>query len=295
MVRYYIIAGIKVKVSCPKEWSPINDGVLSNFLTSEEGVVTQYLEFDIVEQLDKPDGEMIYLDYAKRIYRKDNNQIRYIGAVEISLDGAYARIFRQENKSYVQIKRNEIHEYITSRLILDVMEAEHLVVCNHGFLLHASYINWNGNGILFTAPSGTGKSTQAELWEKFRGAEVINGDRAAVMCEENGIYVHGIPFAGSSGIYKNKVTPLKAIVYLSQAPATKISRLSGIKAFRHIWEGCCVNNWNREDLSLCMQSVMNVIDEIPIFYLACTPDENAVTILEQVLESRGDENAKKEN
>ena len=33
-------------------------------------------------------------------------------------------------------------------------------------ILHASYIDWDGSAILFTGPSGTGKSTQAELWEQ---------------------------------------------------------------------------------------------------------------------------------
>ncbi len=42
---------------------------------------------------------------------------------------------------------------------------------------HCSYILHQNRAILFAAPSGTGKSTQAALWEKYRGAEIIIGDR----------------------------------------------------------------------------------------------------------------------
>lgn len=46
------------------------------------------------------------------------------------------------------------------------------------FILHSAYIRHRGRAILFSAPSGTGKSTQASLWAQYAGAEIINGDRA---------------------------------------------------------------------------------------------------------------------
>ena len=59
----------------------------------------------------------------------------------------------------------------------------------------ASFIRWQGRGILFSAPSGTGKSTQANLWVQHQGAEVINGDRAALRQVGGRWQAFGLPYA----------------------------------------------------------------------------------------------------
>ncbi len=68
--------------------------------------------------------------------------------------------------------------------------------------------------VLFTAPSGTGKSTQAELWRKHRGASIINGD-CTLIAEDDGVFTaFGFPFSGTSGIFENRKAPIAAVVYL---------------------------------------------------------------------------------
>ena len=167
--------------------------------------------------------------------------------------------------------------------VLSAMESEHRIVGRGGFLLHASWVRWKDRAILFTAPSGTGKSTQAELWCRLRGAELINGDRAAVFAGETP-QVRGIPFSGSSGVGKNARMPLAAVVYLSQAPQTTIEPLRGFRAFRKLWEGCSINLWDRADVDSCAENVTRVLGQVPMFHLACTPDASAVRALEQRLE-----------
>lgn len=280
--RFYQLAGCVIRVIGPKGRMDCNDDALSLYETAS----TEWdhtLEFFLVDRLSGPAGELVYSEPTKRIYRSGDTQIRYEGTVSTSVDDAYIRIERTGDRSLVQIRERSIAGYITAKLVLNAMEAEHRIVQAHGMLLHASYIRWKDKGILFTAPSGTGKSTQAGLWCRLRGAELINGDRAAVMIGPKGIEVRGIPFAGSSGVCKNVTLPLAAVVYLSQAPSTVIVPLTGVNAFRHIWEGCSVNIWNREDLELCAQAVSDVIAAVPVFHLACTPDGTAVTALEEAL------------
>jgi len=282
MERFYCIAGIHIRVLIPDELMYRNDGVLSVFVT-EEKEWDYSLKLESAEPLLLPEGRMIFQDYDKRVYRCGEREIRYMGAVESSLEEAYLRIERRERDCNIQVQLNKIGYVVNSRLVADALEAEHMITEHHGFILHASYIAWNGRAILFTAPSGTGKSTQAELWRTYRGAELINGDRAAVRVQPEGIIAHGIPFSGSSGVGKNKSFPLGAIVYLSQAPYTAITRLSGVRAFRNVWEGCSINIWNRKDIELGTQTVAQVISSVPVYHLACTPDETAVTILETAL------------
>ena len=100
-----------------------------------------------------------------------------------------------------------------------------------GVVLHSSYIiTQRGEALLFSAPSGTGKSTQAELWRSYAGAKVINGDRALVKAE-NGVTANGILFSGTSGISENVTAPLRAIVLLRQSEKNEIRSVSGKEAF----------------------------------------------------------------
>ena len=141
----------------------------------------------------------------------------------------------------------------------------------------------DGKAILFTAPSETGKSTQADLWHRLRGAAIHNGDRSAVRWQDGRAYACGVPFAGSSQICENVTLPLAAIVYLRQAPETTIRRLRGAESFRCLWEGCSVNTWDRADVDRISETVLQVLTAVPVFELACTPDESAILALEGVL------------
>lgn len=287
MERYYQIAGIDIRVMGDDQWMYEEDGVLAPFRTKRMSY-NYDLRFEVVEKLQEPKGELVYEDSAKKVYQYNKKSLRYIGQVGESWDGAYMCIQRESAKSVVHVKRTAIGNWISPKMILNAMEAEHLITMNQGFLLHASFITWNDQAILFTAPSGTGKSTQADLWCRLRGAELLNGDRAAVRCLGDGIYAYGIPFSGSSGVGKQGVFPLKAIIYLSQSPKNTLTVIQRARAFRCIWEGCSVNSWNAEDVESCMKTVSKVAETIPIYHLKCTPDESAVEILEKALRKRGD-------
>ena len=244
------------------------------------------ISYQIVDALTPPSGSPFFQDPGKCVYKDGDVYISYIGSVGRTLKGAYIRAERKGNQSSVEVRRSALVDRINSKVALTAMEAEHMVVCGGGFLLHSSFVEYQGSAILFTALSGTGKSTQAELWRKYRNAEIINGDRSVVRKGEYGFEAVGVPFSGSSGISKSRRLPLRAIVYLDQASESTIVRVSSLKAFRLIWEGCTLHTWNAEDVARCSQTVMDAVTQIPVYYLACTPDESAVIALEQVLESR---------
>ena len=147
--------------------------------------------------------------------------------------------------------------------------------------IHAAVIRLASEAILFTAPSGTGKSTQASLWEKFRGAVVVNGDKGALSVRNGRIHAHGLPFCGTSGICSAYDLPVRAIVSLTQSPENTAVRLRGAAAVRAIVQnsfGC---------KPLCFPKIIAltsaILDEIPVYRLSCTPDERAVDVLEQAI------------
>ena len=150
-------------------------------------------------------------------------------------------------------------------------------------ILHSSFIIHNNESILFTAPSGTGKSTQASLWEKYKGAEIINGDRSAIGTRNGEYFAYGLPFCGSSNICKNKEAPLKAIVVLKQAKENSVRRLSKIEAFKILLGQVAINRWNKKDMELAMTLIEELIEKVPVVMLSCRPDKEATDVLNDYL------------
>ena len=157
-----------------------------------------------------------------------------------------------------------------------------LLLPQNAFFLHSSFISVNGKAILFSAPCGTGKSTQAALWEKYRNAEIVNGDKAGVLVE-NGVYACGVPFCGTSGICKNRVLPLGAIILLGQSTENKISRLTGIKALQGILQNVYLDLLATNEQAMIFDLMIKLLETVPVYSFECTPDEKAVDTLETAL------------
>lgn len=151
-------------------------------------------------------------------------------------------------------------------------------------VLHCAYIEYKGAAILFSAPSETGKTTQGNLWEKYRGARTVNGDKC-LLGRVNGIWnARGWPVCGSSEICHNEQMPIRAIVMLSQAPEDRAERLSPMKAFTQIYSQITVNRWNRDANVRAMALLEDLIAEVPVYHLACTMNESAVFALETAIQ-----------
>jgi hypothetical protein len=161
-----------------------------------------------------------------------------------------------------------------------------LLLSHNAFFIHSSFISVNGKAILFSAPCGTGKSTQASLWKKYRDAETINGDKAGVLVE-NGIYACGVPFCGTSGICKNKTLPLGAIVLLNQAPVNTIRKLKGVEAIQNVLQNVYLDLIAPNEQAAIVDLLIELLKTVPVYSFGCTPDENAVITLENKLRNGG--------
>ena len=94
-------------------------------------------------------------------------------------------------------------------------------------LLHGSAVAVDGNGYLFTAHSGTGKSTHTRLWRQVFGqrAVMVNDDKPFVAFSPNGVWLHGSPWSGKHGLDTNVCVPLKGICLLERGPENNIQRI----------------------------------------------------------------------
>lgn len=151
--------------------------------------------------------------------------------------------------------------------------------------LHASMIAVDGKAILFTAQKQIGKSTQAALWEQYRGAEIINGDRALLWKKDGIWFACGSPYCGTSKICKPGVFPLSAIVLLHQAKENAVRKSSAKEAAVAFLDGCTFNSEIREQTEHILDTATNIFSHIPIYSLYCLPDKSAVDCLASALQA----------
>ena len=103
--------------------------------------------------------------------------MRYLGVKNIS--GYYG--------CYKEINENNAQIYLSSQfqwgmnvdpMFVSLLALERRMLKQNALILHCAYLKYEESAILFSAPSETGKTTQASLWEKYRQGKTINGDRA---------------------------------------------------------------------------------------------------------------------
>ena len=160
---------------------------------------------------------------------------------------------------------------------------ETLLLQHGGLLLHASLIKYAGKTVAFAGPSGVGKSTHAALWHTCLGAQLLNGDRAALRHTEHGWRAYGSPYAGNSGIYKNDSAPLAAVVVLRQATENRLSVLPPEKAFRHLYPELSIHHWDKGFVSKATDLCLHMIQTTPVWLLECLPEESAALLAKKGL------------
>lgn len=207
-------------------------------------------------------------------------QIRYLQTDKGMCPWAFTR---ENNFSAVQIYTEKGKKYLDARLMFDGIDFFGILNSRGAVTLHAAYVDCHDEAILFSGPSGIGKSTQAELWRRYRNAKIINGDRALICKSEGKFTANGICYAGTSGICQNISYPLRAIVILQQAAENRVRRLTGKEGFMALFPQCAFHKENVEEVKYLTATLAELLTEVPVYLLECTPDENAIEALEQVV------------
>ncbi len=190
------------------------------------------------------------------------------------------------NESTAYFTHKSFSTMTDSRYMWNSLALPQLFLLRKTFFLHSSYVDIGGKALLFSAPCGTGKSTQADLWRSCRQAETVNGDKAGIsVC--NGVLAHGVPFCGTSGICKNRTLPLGAVVFLSQSSENHIRRCSGTEAVRLFMNNTYLDFLAPQEQRMFVDTVIEIINKTPVYFYGCTPDERAVAALEKVLKTEG--------
>ncbi len=144
--------------------------------------------------------------------------------------------------------------------------------------LHGSFVEYQGNGVVFTGYSGVGKTTQARLWNEYLNAEPVNGDKVFLRVTDGEIFAFGSPWKGSSEFCLNKKAPLKGVVVLRQAKENSIKRLSTRDCIELFMPHIFLPHWDEINLLKALDTFNVILEKIPVWLLECRPDEDAVKL-----------------
>lgn len=251
---------------------------MNKFKTEKETPVYFYHIY-VVDEIDVKENQFIISKNDIKICSNDGMEKRYLYIIGDNHPYAVCEEINK-NVSQIQVHKDYIHMMSYDTMFVSLLSLEKRMNEYHQYILHSAFIVIKNQAILFTAPSGTGKSTQASLWEKYRNARVINGDRSLIAKEDNIYYACGWPICGSSEICLNEKYPIQCLVVLSQGKENKIEGLSKVEATKKLLAEITTNYYNTEFLNNVLDFIDDLISHIQIYHLTCDISENAVKCLE---------------
>jgi uncharacterized protein (DUF779 family) len=153
---------------------------------------------------------------------------------------------------------------------LDGLLLYYLTVIHGDILIHASGVNCNGSGYLFSGVSGKGKTTIARLWESC-GAKVIHDDRLIIRKSGDGYRMYNTP------VYNNDVpqeSPLTKIFIIDHSADNRIVSVKGAVAVSLVMANCIQHNWGSEIITKLLSSVTSLCETVPVLKLYFKPEKS---------------------
>ena len=147
------------------------------------------------------------------------------------------------------------------------------------FMIHSAAAVFLHEGILFCGVSGAGKSSQARLWKKYLKAWILNFDKPCVLPGGERVLVHGSPWSGKEGYYKNRCVPVKAAVFVVQAEYNRVERLSSSEAYSLLFLHNYLYPFTPDMEKKYEDVIAAAAERIPVYKLYCDLSEDAVITL----------------
>ena len=193
-------------------------------------------------------------------------------------DITFEQFITDQEHALEGIPVRKMNERVLERTALQRKLAEKLFEYDT-LLFHGSVIAVDGVAYLFTAKSGTGKSTHTRLWREMLGdrALMVNDDKPFLRIVEDGVRVCGSPWNGKHKLGTNIDVPLRAICVLERGQENKIRRISAGDALFML-----LQQSSRPQNSALMPKYMDLLDQLAnktaFYQLNCTIDSAAAEL-----------------
>lgn len=145
------------------------------------------------------------------------------------------------------------------------------------FVFHGASVAFDGGGYIFTAPSGTGKSTHIRLWRRYLGKAVgiVNGDKPVISVGGDIPLVCGTPWAGKENWKQNICVPIRALCFLQRAEENSLVRLLPKECLNLLFQQAYLPD-TPEAAALTLEHLDQLLKKVPVYLLKCNMCEEAV-------------------
>lgn len=277
------MGGLTFKLIAPHRLEFISTMMRDYEVPCDEKCDVEYrLEFlNNVSDVLTQNAQLLYEDFLVTVYYDGGKIIRRFG---ISNTGGkfYLYLVRSVDrfdKYTMLLEERYFSQLQNSKRFINMMAVEEVLLHNDAVILHAVMMESDGEAILLTAPSGTGKTTHSLLWQKLYNVRIINGDRAIIRRKNGAYYAYGSPYTGSSGIGLNVGLPLRAIAVIRQNANNSVRPCTPSESFRNLFTECVINNWSESFVEEATEQLTLIADSVPVVLLKCNMEDGAATTL----------------
>lgn len=151
-----------------------------------------------------------------------------------------------------------------------------------GYYIHSSAVILDGKAYLFTAPSGTGKSTHTEKWMRLFGARYLNDDKPVLRFVNGTWMAYGTPWSGKHDLSSNEGVPLGGIACLQRGQKNEIYPIEPVKALPYLMSQT-VFHLRADNVEKKLGILNRLITQVPIWDLKCLPDDEAAYMAREAM------------
>ena len=212
-------------------------------------------------------------------------------------DTLTASPYIQEDRIIVPVE--DIKEWMHRWNVRQAAYSEYVCSCSYAcdrllksrrMVFHGAAMLWNDQAYIFSAPSGTGKTTQLKLWEKLFPAEttILNGDKPILDAgNPEKIMVYPSPWKGKEGYGRDDIiAPLGGIILLRQAAENSIKQLEPVESSRFLFARVCSTFRTKEEILNTASMIESVVSAVPVWLLCNKGDDDSVRMTYQTLQKK---------
>ncbi len=158
---------------------------------------------------------------------------------------------------------------------LDSLIIYYLTVINGDIMIHASGVEYNEKGYIFSGISGKGKTTMAGIWNR-AGGRIIHDDRLIIRKSGNNYFMFNTP------VYANdspSLSPVTGIFLIDHGPENTLVPVSGARAISLVLANCIQHNWNRDIVVRLIESVNSLCNAVQVALLTFRPEESIIDFI----------------
>ncbi|MBQ4527657.1 MAG: hypothetical protein II998_06270 [Clostridia bacterium] len=285
-MKKYLIADFKISVDSDydkvlteslSQYENDFDGsadIKININKTKEIIVNEYINVSKIT-----DGKF-YCNHngLDRVIFYDDNSEKIMAVITFSDDYSNIEILAHDVK--------QIYDISDERYIFNLVgNAIHYSMRMHdAVVFHSSAISYDGRGVVFSAVSGTGKSTHTGLWQQvYPETVMVNDDMPVIRVKNNGdVILCGTPWAGTTGINTNIVVPLEAVVFLSRSVHNHIEPIDCQNAIKNFFEGL-VSPLSPVMLAKTVDTVNKIFKKVQLLSLSCNMDTEAAQVAKEYI------------